>query len=99
MYFWRNFDAQSNPENHVTPTKFDMLWKAFNQGHLTSSRNQFMPNSNFSGRIISFFSYLRNVKHAILKVYSIIKQKAFEGGISRALRVNILKKSWINKSR
>ena len=39
-------------------------------GHLTSSRYQFMPISNFSGRIISFlsiFPYLRNVKHAISK--------------------------------
>ena len=38
MYFWLNFEAQSNPENHVTPTKFDMLWKACNKSHLTSSR-------------------------------------------------------------
>ena len=57
MYFWLKFEAQINPENPVTPTKFEMLWKAFNQGHLTSSQNQFMPNSNLSGRIISFFQF------------------------------------------
>ena len=52
-----------NPENHVTLTKFDMPYKASNPSHLTSSRYQFIPSCNFSGRIISFFifTYLRNV--------------------------------------
>ena len=30
MYFLLNFEAQSGPENHLIPTKFDMLWKACN---------------------------------------------------------------------
>ena len=44
-------------------------WKLVVQGHLTSSRYQFMPSSNFSGRIVSLlsiFSYIRNGKRAIL---------------------------------
>ena len=55
LYLKLNFEAQSNLKNHVTPTKYDMLYKACNQGHWTSSRNQFITRSNFSGRIISFF--------------------------------------------
>ena len=31
MYFCLNFEAESNQEIHVTPTKFDMLYKACNR--------------------------------------------------------------------
>ena len=70
LYFCLNFEAQSNPENHVTPKSLTCYRKLVIQGHLTLSRYQFIPNSYFSGRIISFFkifSYLRYVKQAILK--------------------------------
>ena len=57
-----NFKAKSIEENHVTPTKFDIQFvtcyrKLVLQGHLTPSRYQFMPSSNFSGRIVSFLSF------------------------------------------
>ena len=37
MYFLLNFEAKSNPQNHVNPTKFDLLWKPCNQLDIQST--------------------------------------------------------------
>ena len=66
------------------------------QGHLTSSRYQFISNSNLSGRIISFFSYLRNVKHVILKrLLPKVPGRFGRWKCTKRLRVTRKKIAWI----
>ena len=55
IYFASSLRLKANQKTTWPQQSLTCYRKLVIQGHLTSSRYQFMPSSNFSGRIISFF--------------------------------------------